>query len=82
MNADGLVDSDYTGNSDKFELGVILFNSDVSVPIYINHHDRIAQIEIRKVVESKLVNEQDVDYDAIREAKGSNRTGGFGSTGK
>ena len=80
LNADGLIDDDYIGNGDDYELRVILYNTD-DEPVFIEHHDRIAQLEIREKVDDELQDDSGMDYDAIKAERGTNRTGGFGSTG-
>jgi dUTP pyrophosphatase len=66
----GLVDADYTG-----PWGIVLHNSTKDT-IRINHHDKIAQFTVNRVIESYL---SDVDH--FRLEDGARGTGGFGSTG-
>lgn len=64
-NGVGIVDSDYAGN----DIGVILFNRSVSVPVTIDKGERIAQgilLKYGKTEEKKVTRK---------------RSGGFGSTG-
>lgn len=66
----GLVDADYTG-----PWGIILHNSTHDT-IKLNHHDKIAQFTVNRVIESYLS-----DVDDFRLQDGARGTGGFGSTG-
>lgn len=81
LNGDGLVDDDYIGNGQSYELGVILLNTDKNNTFTVKHLDRIAQIELRPKVSELLGDDGDMDYDEIKKSRGTNRTGGFGSTG-
>lgn len=80
MNSDGLIDADYIGEGEDYELGVILMNLGKE-PFVVKHLDRIAQIELRSKVKEKLVDGSDKNYDNVKAQRGSNRKGGFGSTG-
>lgn len=66
----GLVDADYTG-----PWGVVIHNS-TNDTVYINHHDKIAQFTVNRVIESYLSDVEDFQLQA-----GSRGTGGFGSSG-
>lgn len=66
----GLVDADYTG-----PWGIVLHNS-TNDTIHIEHHDKIAQFTVNRVIESYLS-----DVDSFNLDAGSRGTGGFGSTG-
>ena len=73
INAEGVIDSDY----DK-EVFVPLYNT-TNIPFKITHGDRIAQVEFIQPYRT-------VSYITYTEAsptrdRGSNRKGGFGSTG-
>lgn len=81
LNGDGLIDEDYIGDGASYELGVILYNTDKNNSFIINHNDRIAQIELRLKIREKLGDDGDMNYDEIKTIRGTNRTGGFGSTG-
>jgi len=64
----GVIDSDY-----QDEIGAIIYN-DGSEPFAINPQDRIAQLLFMPVIQ--------VDWNEVTEfSEGSNRGGGFGSTG-
>lgn len=65
----GVIDSDYRG-----EIGVILHNTDKTVPFHIKIGDRIAQLIIEKYYTFDLKKSDDLNYSE----RGS---GGFGSTG-
>lgn len=65
----GVVDSGYRG-----EVGVILFNTDLSETIHVGKGDRIAQLVIQPVASA--------NWDEVSELPESERgEGGFGSTG-
>lgn len=64
LNAPGTIDSDF-----KYEIKVCLINHS-SLPIPIEHNDRIAQLVYAKVERPSEV-----------EVKSTERSGGFGSTG-
>ena len=66
----GLVDADYTG-----PWGIVIHNS-TNDTIHIEHHDKIAQFTVNRVIESYL---SDVDYFKLQD--GARGTGGFGSSG-
>jgi dUTP pyrophosphatase len=68
-NSEGIVDSDYTD-----QLMVLITNTS-SIPVRINHGDRICQGELVPVYRTQF------NHCAKPEPK-ANRTGGFGSTGK
>lgn len=67
-NSVGIIDSDY-----RDELMILLYNS--GLENFISHGDRIAQLELSPVIYPNLV-----EVDAISES-GTERSGGFGSTG-
>jgi dUTP pyrophosphatase len=67
LNAPGTIDSDYRG-----EVGVILINLG-EAPYTVRHGDRIAQLVFARV--------EAVTWEETEETAGSNRGGGFGSTG-
>jgi dUTP pyrophosphatase len=66
----GLVDADYTG-----PWGIVMHNSTNDI-IHINHHDKIAQFTVNRVIESYLS-----DVDDFKLQDGARGTGGFGSSG-
>ena len=71
INAEGVIDSDYTE-----EVFVPLLNT-TEVPYAVEHGDRIAQFEIIRYNDT-------VEYLTTTEAepkRKTNRVGGFGSTG-
>ncbi len=76
LNSPGTVDADYTGQGDKFELGVILVNHS-DKRFAITHGDRIAQVVVNKLPDVEFL---EVDGEEFRD-NASNRQGGFGSTG-
>jgi len=81
LNGDGLVDDDYIGEGENYELGVILMNLGTQ-PFVVKYLDRIAQIELRDKMDEKLVDGSHKNYDEIKDARETNRMGGFGSTGR
>jgi dUTP pyrophosphatase len=68
-NSVGIIDSDY-----RNEVMILLYNSGLDT--FINHGDRIAQLELSPVIYPSLI-----EVDAVLEA-GTERSGGFGSTGR
>jgi len=68
-NSVGIIDSDY-----RDEVKILLYNTGIDT--FINHGDRIAQLELSPVIYPRLV-----EVDDISEA-GTERSGGFGSTGQ
>lgn len=68
-NSVGIIDSDY-----RDEVKVLLYNTGIDT--FIGHGERIAQLELSRVEYPKLV-----EVDEISEA-GTERSGGFGSTGQ
>jgi dUTP pyrophosphatase len=81
LNADGLIDEDYVGEGENYEICAILFNLGTK-DFVINHGDRIAQMILRHSIEEELqLDPPEMDYEKIREKLGSERMGGFGSTG-
>jgi len=68
-NAEGVIDSDYIN-----ELMVLVTNTS-QVPVRINHGDRICQGEIVPVFAAEF-------YSCTEPKPKTNRSGGFGSTGK
>jgi len=70
LNSPGTIDSDYRG-----EIGVILHNHGTA-PFRINIGDRVAQLEIIKVTDSKLI-ESELFNTTDRGAGGFGSTGGF-----
>ena len=66
----GVIDSDYRG-----EIGVILYNTDKTVPFHIKIGDRIAQLIIEKYYNFDLEKAEDLN-------SSDRGSGGFGSTGK
>lgn len=71
LNSPGTIDSDY-----RQEIGIILFNthSDNSSVFIIKPGDRIAQMIINKV--------ELIEWNVVEDLDFTQRTGGFGSTGK
>ncbi len=69
-NSEGVIDCDYTD-----ELMVLITNTS-SVPVRINHGDRLCQGELVPVYRPPF------HTDISRPQPKGNRTGGFGSTGK
>lgn len=67
LNSPGTIDSDYTG-----QLGVILMNFGDTI-YTVNEGDRVAQLVCAPVLQG--------DFAWVGEARATNRTGGFGSTG-
>ena len=65
----GLVDADYTG-----PWGIVMYNS-TNDTVYIEHHDKIAQFTVNRVIESYLS-----DVDSFNLDAGSRGANGFGST--
>lgn len=65
----GVIDSDYRG-----EIGVILYNTDKTVPFHIKIGDRIAQLIIEKYYNFDLEKAEDLN-------SSDRGSGGFGSTG-
>lgn len=72
LNAPGTIDADYRG-----EVGVILFNS-TNETFEVKKHERIAQIVFSAVPDVVLLDMEDRELSPTD----SNRTGGYGSTGK
>ncbi|HKX73630.1 MAG TPA: dUTP diphosphatase [Candidatus Saccharimonadales bacterium] len=68
VNAPGTIDADYRG-----EYGVILINLS-NEPYTINDGDRIAQMVVTK--------HETIEWEEVSELSDSDRSGGFGSTGK
>jgi dUTP pyrophosphatase len=68
-NSEGVIDSDYTE-----ETKIIVLNIS-SIPIKINHGDRIAQAEMVPVLQYNLVPTTEII------SQKTSRAGGFGSTG-
>jgi dUTP pyrophosphatase len=68
VNAPGTIDADYRG-----EIGVIVINLGVE-PFTINDGDRIAQMVVTK--------HETIIWEEVAELDATDRTGGFGSTGK
>src|SRR5262249_20634866 len=69
VNSPGLIDSGYRG-----ELSVILLNTDLRESFQIRRGDRIAQLVIQRVEESRVIEVAELD-------ETSRGSGGFGSTG-
>lgn len=69
-NAEGVIDSDYTD-----ELMVLITNTS-SIPVRINHGDRICQGEVVPVYRPNIA------FGVARPLPKGDRIGGFGSTGK
>lgn len=69
LNAEGIIDSDYTD-----ELKIILYNTS-NVEFLVHHGDRIAQGEMIKSLDYYIVTTE------IAPTQKTNRVGGFGSTG-
>ena len=67
-NSVGIIDSDY-----RDEVKVLLYNTGIDT--FLHHGDRIAQLELSPVITPNLV-----EVNEISEA-GTERVGGFGSTG-
>lgn len=72
LNAPGTIDSDYRG-----EIMVTLINHGRE-SFTVKHHDRIAQMVIAPVLQTKFVEVETLD-ETIRGANGIGSTGGFGS---
>ena len=70
-NCEGIVDEDYTN-----ETKIIMMNSNQMESIKIYDRDRIAQAEVVKYEQVKLLESYD------KPGQKSDRVGGFGSTGK
>jgi dUTP pyrophosphatase len=68
-NSEGVIDSDYTDQL------MILVTNTSTIPVRINHGDRICQGELVPVYRTEFFSCQKPEPKA-------NRTGGFGSTGK
>ena len=70
LNADGLIDEDY---SDEIKVVLANFGDE---PYLVREGDRIAQMKLEKVIQ--------MEYDMVSELteRNSNREGGLGSTGK
>jgi dUTP pyrophosphatase len=68
LNTPGLIDSGY-----RDELKVLLVNLDPSTPFEVRRGDRIAQLVVQAVAE--------VAWQPVELLDGTNRGGGFGSTG-
>lgn len=69
VNSPGTVDSDYRG-----EIVVILLNTDLNVPFFVNRGDRIAQAVVAPVVQVHFV-----EVDELPSTERGEK--GFGSTG-
>jgi dUTP diphosphatase len=69
LNSPGLIDSGY-----RDELAVLLVNTDPDEDYEVHRGDRIAQLVIQRV--------EHADFDAVDELPPSQRTGGFGHTGR
>jgi dUTPase len=70
-NCEGVVDEDYT-----LETKLIMWNTNVSEAIRIYNRDRIAQAELVKYEQPRLLEVYQ------KPDQKSDRVGGFGSTGK
>lgn len=69
LNTPGTIDSNYRG-----EIGVILYNSDLHIPVTIEIGDRIAQLVFQEVLT--------VQFEQVDSLDATNRgDNGFGSTG-
>ena len=69
VNSPGVIDAGYRG-----EIGLILWNTDLSNAFTINEGDRIGQLLIMRVAEAQMIQ--------VDSLPGSSRgMGGFGSTG-
>lgn len=74
MNSPGTIDFDYTG-----EVKVIMANlGKCEFPIV--HGDRIAQLVVKRVIQAKFY--RSVSKESFQDYIGSDRAGGFGSSGK
>jgi dUTP pyrophosphatase len=69
VNSPGLIDSGYRG-----ELMVVLLNTDPVHDHAVVRGDRIAQLVIQKV--------EEIDWVEVDELESTDRTGGFGHTGR
>jgi dUTP pyrophosphatase len=69
VNSPGLIDSGYRG-----ELMVVLLNTDPVQDHAVVRGDRIAQLVIQKV--------EEIDWVEVDELESTDRTGGFGHTGR
>ena len=67
LNGTGVIDSDYRGI-----VGAILHNHS-HTPYAVMHGDRVSQIMVQK--------SEPIDFDMVGEFQGTNRGGGYGSTG-
>lgn len=70
-NCEGVVDEDYT-----HETKMIILNTNTQESVKIYNRDRIAQAEVVKYEQAKLMESYD------KPGQKSDRVGGFGSTGK
>lgn len=68
LNSPGTIDSDY-----RDEIGVILINHSTE-PFLVNYGDRIAQGVFSQVIQA--------EFEQVKQLNETERTGGFGSTGK
>jgi dUTP pyrophosphatase len=69
LNTPGLIDSGY-----RDELKVLLVNLDPTEPFEVRRGERIAQLVVQAVAR--------VEWQPVETLDGSNRGGGFGSTGR
>jgi dUTP pyrophosphatase len=69
VNAPGLIDSGYRG-----ELMVVLLNTDPVEAYAVSRGDRVAQLVIQKV--------EDIEWVEVDDLDSTDRTGGFGHTGR
>lgn len=76
LNSPGTVDSDYDGDGESFEIGVIVVNHGNDI-FEVNHGDRIAQGVFCDLPDVELVE----DFEDNTHRNESNRAGGFGHTG-
>lgn len=75
LNTPGTIDADFCGDSEDFEVKVILVNFG-KMPFAIKHGDRIAQMVICKLPDVDLV-----EVEEFSSTANEDRSGGFGSTG-
>lgn len=76
LNSPGLIDVDFSGNFEDFELKIILHNHSNILTQKVKDGDRLAQITFHQVPDVKVV---ELDRDVIPHK--SNRLGGLGHTG-
>jgi dUTP pyrophosphatase len=69
LNTPGLIDAGY-----RDELKVLLVNLDPSEPFEVRRGERIAQLVVQAVAR--------VEWQPVERLEGTNRGGGFGSTGR